>query len=138
VKIIIVLVVSWGAGLAAYLGSLALLYRQSISFWSILAFAVVFSVLYLPALISMIRWLRGVRPMWPFPLLAVLVGVASTAAISLVFSGGDVRSLASPEASLFFSMFGAVGIVVGCGYTFVYRHDQNGWSKLLAVGCSAA
>jgi len=127
VKIIIIFIVSWVVGLAAYLGSLALFYRQSISFgdltavlfWSILAFAVAFFALYLPALHAMRRWLHGVRPLWPFPLLAVLLGVVPTAAIAFFFSGGDVRSLASPEASLFYSMFGAAGIVVGLGYAFV-------------------
>lgn len=130
-KIITIFVVSWVVGLAAYLGSLALFYRQSISsgdltavlFWSLLAFAVVFFVLYLPALFVMRRWLRGVRPLWPFPLLAVLLGVVPTAVIVLFFGGG-VRSLASPEASLFCAMFGAVGIVVGFGYAFIYRHDR--------------
>jgi hypothetical protein len=130
VKILIIFVVSWLGGLAAYLGSLALFYRQSISsgdltavlFSSLLAFAVAFFVLYLPALFAMRRWLRGVRPLWPFPFLAVLLGVVPTAVI-LFLSGGGVRSLASPEASLFYSMFGAVGIVVGFGYAFIYRHD---------------
>lgn len=129
-KIITIFVVSWVVGLAAYLGSLALFYRQSISsgdltavlFWSLLAFAVAFFVLYLPALFVMRRLLRGVRPLWPFPVLSVLLGVVPTAAI-VFFSGGGVRSLVSPEAYLFYSMFGAAGIVVGFGYAFIYRHD---------------
>jgi hypothetical protein len=127
VKIITIFLVSWVVGLAAYVGALALFYRQSISsgdltavlFWSILAFAVAFFALYLPALHAMRRWLRGVRPLWPFPLLAVLLGVVPTTAIVFFFSGGDVRSLASAEATLFYSMFGAAGIVVGLGYAFV-------------------
>jgi len=131
VKIVIVFLASWMAGLVAYIGSLALFYGQSISsgditavlFSSLLAFAVTFLVLYLPALFAMRRWLRGVRPLWPFPLLAVLLGVVPTVLI-VVFWGGGVRSLASPEASLFYSMFGAVGVVVGFGYTFIYRHER--------------
>jgi len=122
---------SWLVGLAAYLGSLGLIYQQSISsgdlvgvlFWSLLSFAVAFFGLYLPALFVMRRWLRGVHPPWPFPLLAVLLGVVPTSVITF-FLGGDVSSLASPEASLFYSMFGAAGIVVGYGYVFIYRHDR--------------
>ncbi len=130
-KIIIIFLASWVVGLAAYLGSLALFYRQSISsgdlsavlFWSLLAFALAFFVLYLPALFRVRRWLRGVRPLWPFPLLAVLLGVVPTALI-LFFWGGGVRSLVSPEASLFYSMFAAVGVVVGFGFAHVYRDDR--------------
>lgn len=131
VKIVVIFLAAWMVGLAAYIGSLALFFGQSISlgdftavlFWSLLVFAVSFLVLYLPALSAMRRWLRGVRPLWPFPLLAVLLGVAPTALI-LVLLGGGIRSLASPEASLFYSMFGAVGIVVGSGYALIYRGDR--------------
>ena len=131
VKVIIIFLASWMVGLAAYIGSLPLCFEQSISsgdltavlFWSLLAFAVSFLVLYLPALFAMRQLLRGVRPLWPFPLLAVLLGVAPTVLI-LVILGGGGRSLASPEASLFYSMFGAVGVVVGFGYAFIYRDDR--------------
>ena len=131
VKIIIIFLTSWITGLAAYLGSLALFYRQSISsgdlfavlFWSLLAFAFAFFALYLPVLLGVRRLLHGVRPLWPFPLLAVLLGIVPTALI-LFFWGGGVRSLLSPEASLFYSMFVAVGVVVGFGFTFIYCHDD--------------
>ena len=126
-KIIIIFIASWLIGLAAYVGALALCYRQFISagdlaavlIWSFPAFAVAFFALYLPALHTMRRWLHGVHPLWPFPLLAVLLGLVPTGAILFFFSGGDVHSLASAEASLFYTMFGATGIVVGFGYVFV-------------------
>lgn len=132
-KIIVLFLTSWVVGIGAYLGSLALFYRQSISFssgdftavlfWSLLTFALAFFALYLPVLQGVRRLLRGVRPLWPFPLLAVLLGIIPTALI-LCFWGGGIRSLLSPEASLFYSMFAAVGVVVGFGFTFVYRHDH--------------
>jgi hypothetical protein len=130
-KIIGIFVTAWLVGLAAYLGSLALFYRQSISagdlsavlFWSLLAFALAFFALYLPVLFGVRRWLRGVRPLWPFPLLAVLLGVVPTA-LMLFFWGGGIQSLFSPEASLLYSMFAAVGVVVGFGFAFIYRHDR--------------
>jgi hypothetical protein len=131
VKIIIMFFGSWLAGLAAYLCALALFYRQSISrgdllpvcFWSLLAFALAFFALYLPVLLGVRRLLRGVRPLWPFPFVASLLGVIPTAAICLYWGGG-ARSLVSPEASLFYEMFGTVGIVVGLSFAFIYRHDN--------------
>lgn len=131
-KIIAIFLTSWAVGLAAYLGSLAVFYRQSISsgdlsavlFWSLLAFALAFFALYLPVLLGVRRLLRGVRPLWPFPLLAMLLGVVPTALI-LFFWGGGVRSLLSPEASLFYSMFAAAGVVAGFGFVFIYRHDRT-------------
>jgi hypothetical protein len=131
VKIIAIFLASWIVGCATYLGSLALFYRQTISsgdlsavlFWSLLAFAISFFALYLPVLLG-VRWfLRGVRPLWPFPLVAVLLGVVPTVLI-LFFWGGGIRSLLSPEASLFYSMFAAVGVIVGFGFGFIYRHDS--------------
>jgi hypothetical protein len=130
-KIILVFLTAWVIGLAAYLGALALIYRQSISagdfsavlIWSLLAFVIAFCVLYLPALFGLRWWLRGVRPLWPFPLLAVLLGIVPTALIVFLWSGG-LRSLLSPESSLFYAMFATVGVVVGVGFALIYRHDH--------------
>lgn len=130
-KIILVFLTAWVIGLAAYLGALALFYRQSSSagdfsallFWSLLAFAIVFFVLYLPALFGLRWWLRGVRPLWPFPLLAVLLGIVPTALI-VFWWGGGFRSLLSHTAYLFYAMYAAVGVVVGVGFALIYRHDR--------------
>ena len=92
-------------------------------FWSLVAFALAFFGLYLPVLLGVRRLLRGVRPLWPFPLVAGLLGVVPTATICF-FWGGDVRSLVSAEASLFYSMFATVGIVVGFAFVFIYRHEN--------------
>jgi hypothetical protein len=56
---------------------------------------------------------------WPFPPLAVLPGVAPKTAILFFYSGGDVRSLASAQAALFYSMFGTTEFVIGFGYVLV-------------------
>src|SRR3954469_23500714 len=131
VKIIIFLS-SWLTGLAAYVGAGALFYRQSISrgdllaagFLSLMAFALAFFGLYLPVLFAVRRLLRGVRPLWPFPLVAGLLGVVPTAAICF-FWGGGVRSLVSAEASLFYAMFATVGLVAGLGFVVLYRHKSG-------------
>jgi hypothetical protein len=131
-KVLMLFFGSWLVGVAAYIGALALFYGQSISrgdffavcVWSLLAFALAFFGLYLPVLLGMRRLLRGVRPIWPFPFAAGLLGVVPTAAICF-FWGGGVRSLISPEASLFYSMFATVGIVVGLSFVFIYRHDPT-------------
>ena len=128
-KIITLFFGSWLAGLAAYLGALGLLYRQSVSsndlfavsFWSLLAFALAFFIVYLPVLFGVRRRLRGVRPLWPFPLIATLLGIVPTAAI-LFFWGGSFRTLISAEASLFYVMFAVVGIIVGCAFARIYKH----------------
>jgi hypothetical protein len=129
-KLILLLLTAWLAGLAAYVGALALFYRQPISsgdlsavgLWSFVAFALAFFVLYLPALFALRRLLQGVRFLWPFPLLAVLLGVVPTSLI-LFYWGGGLRALLSPEASLFYAMFAVVGVVVGFGFARIYRHD---------------
>lgn len=129
-----VFLASWLAGIAAYAASLRLFYGESRSissgdfssvlFWSFLAFAHAFILVYLPALFGLRRLLRGVRPMWPFPLVSVLLGVVSTAAIFSIWGGLSFRVLVSSEASLFYAMFAIVGLVVGFGFARIYRHDQ--------------
>jgi hypothetical protein len=130
-KLIGLLLASWVVGLAAYIGALALFYRQPLSsgdlaavlLGSLVAFTVVFFALYLPVLLGVRRLLRGVRPLWPFPVLAVLLGLVPTALI-LLYWGGGTSSLFSPEACLFYAMFAAIGVAVGLGFAFIYRHDR--------------
>ena len=131
-KLILLSVASWLAGIVSYLGALAVFYHQSISsgdliavvFWSLIAFAICSAALYFPALHGLRRLLHGVRPVWAFPVVAVLLGVAPTALILFVWGGG-LRSLFSPEASLFYAMFLAVGLVFGFGFPCLYSNDRN-------------
>jgi hypothetical protein len=131
-RILTLFVGSWLAGLAAYIGVLALFYGQAMSrgdffavcFWSLLAFAAAFFGFYLPALLGVRRLLGGVRPVWPFPVAAGLLGIVPTAAILFLW-GGNVRSLLSPEAFLFCSMFATAGVVVGLSFVLVYRPDRT-------------
>jgi hypothetical protein len=131
-RILMLFLGSWLAGVAAYLGALAVFYKQTISrgdfgavcFSSLVAFAFAFFGLYLPALLGVRRLLRGVRPIWPFPCVAVLLGIVPTIAICY-FWGGGTRSLISPEVSLFYAMFIAVGLVVGLSFAFLYRHHAT-------------
>ncbi len=77
-KLLIVCIVSWLAGLLAYIGYAAAVYRQSISSGDLIAvvvlsglvFALACIAIYLPVLMGMQRLLGGVRPMPapPFPL----------------------------------------------------------------------
>ena len=128
IKLFLLCVVAWIAGILAYIGALAALYRQSISsadfiavlIWSAVGFVLAFLIIYLPALFSLRRVLGGVRPAWPFPLLAALLGIAPTAFV-LFYWGGDLRSLISHEASLFYVMFSVVGIIIGLGYVRIHH-----------------
>lgn len=127
-------IASWVIGLAAYVVSCALFYGQripitsgdfrSVAFCSVIAFAVAFYLVYLPAFLALRRLLRGVHPAWPFPVLAILLGVLPTAMI-LFFWGGTLRSLFSSEATLFYTMFVSVGFMSGIGFTRIYRNDQH-------------
>jgi len=130
-KFLRLFIASWAIGLIAYVVSCALFYGQlipitsgdfrSVAFCSVFAFAVAFYLVYLPALLVLRRLLRGVHPAWPFPVLAILLGVLPTAMI-LFFWGGTLRSLLSSEATLFFAMFATVGLMVGIGFARMYRN----------------
>ena len=132
-KTLRLLIASWVIGLIAYVVSCALFYGQlvpitsgdfrSVALCSLIALAVAFYVVYLPALLALRRLLHGVHPAWPFPALAVLLGVLPTAMI-LFFWGGTLRSLLSSEATLFFAMFATVGLVIGIGFARIYHNRQ--------------
>ena len=125
---------SWVIGLIAYVVSCALIYQQmvplasgdfrAVALCSALAFGVAFYLAYLPALLALRSILHGVHPTWPFPLLAILLGVLPTAMI-LFFWGGIVRALLSPEATLFFAMFSIAGLTVGVGFARICRDEQR-------------
>lgn len=131
IKTLFLFIISWFLGLLSYVAGCAVIYRQPIPltsgdfrfvlFWSLAAFALSFVLLYLPALFTLRRLLHGVRPVWPFPIVAIVLGVVPTALIFIIWGGG-IRSLISPEASLFHCMFVAVGLIVGFGYAHIHSH----------------
>src|SRR6478672_5752250 len=108
----------WITGIVAYVGALALLYGQGLSrgdagavlFSSLIAFVLCYWLLYLPVLRLFRRSLGPRAPAWAFGLVACAIGLVPTALIAR-FYGGSWRALATPEASLFFIMFAAVGLV---------------------------
>jgi len=129
-KIVLVAVIAWAVGATAYFGALLLAFGEPISwsgdtkavlFWSAFVFSVAFFVLYVPVLRRIRRMLHGVKPLWPFPLAAVAIGVIPTAVIAFL-NGGNARSILSHEAFLFYVMFAAIGIVVGVGFAAVNRN----------------
>jgi hypothetical protein len=119
---------SWVIGLLGYAGSLALIYRQPIGggdlrfvlFWSFTAFAVCFILFYLPVQLTLRHLLRGVKPGWPFPVVAILMGVVPVMAILTLWDGRS-RALVTPEALLFYCMFTVVGFVLGTEFVLINR-----------------
>ena len=129
-RMTIAVIVGWVVGLAAYFAAMLLIYGEppawsgdtkALLFWSAVAFGISFVVLYVPALHAVRRVLGGVTPRWPFPVIAGALGVVPTYTVAF-FNGGDLRSLISQEAFLFYIMFAAVGLVVGVGYAVVHRN----------------
>ena len=115
---------AWLAGLLAYLSALAILYRQGISgtdlrsvaVSSLVVFGLCYWLLYLPVLRTLRRWLPHRHWVSVFPLVAMLVGILPTALVAR-FWGGSLRALLTPEAGLFYVLFGVVGLVIGLGFT---------------------
>jgi hypothetical protein len=131
-KLAIVCVASWLIGVAAYFSALYLLYGQTagradltaVLVWSFVAALSAFALIYLPALLLLRRLLRGFRPVAVFPLVASLLSVLPTAFILGMSSSdnrGFLRALVSPEASLFYCMFVAVGVTFGLGFVWCSR-----------------
>ncbi len=124
IRFVILIPLAWAAGICAYLTSLYIIWGQTVGgdlgavlFWSLLAFLLALTIVYTPVMFGLRRWLRGYCPMIVFPLTAALVGVFPTAFIILVW-GGDFSGFFSPEAGLFYILFGTVGVVLGVGFAY--------------------
>lgn len=123
---------AWLCGVAAYFAALALFWGETMDgreaivvlLWSGFAMAFVVPVVYWPVLTTLATLVKGYRPFWAFPLAAVLLGIVPTAFIVLMF-GGRPRDMASPEASLFYCLFGAAGIVWGSAFAYRRPGDQK-------------
>lgn len=133
-QIVIVAIMAWLVGVITYFASLFFVFGErpvwsgdtkAVLFWSVLTFGVLFFALYIPVLRGIKRMLRGVRPLWPFPLAAGGLGVVPTALIAFL-NGGDARSMLGAEALLFYMMFAAAGLVAGVGFAVVNRDTATG------------
>jgi len=128
-KLLAISVLSWIAGLGAYLGGLWLFWGQRISsgdlpavlLWSALAAGVSVVVAFAPAMFALRTRLEGAQStFWAFPLLGAVLGILPVALILGVWSSDLLAVLYSAEAGLFFCMFATFGSVFGAGFCVVY------------------
>jgi hypothetical protein len=128
-RLLLAIPIAWLCGVVAYVATLAVVWGQAMGggdavavlLWSGIATAIVVPVVYWPALTALARILNGYRPFFAFPLAAISLGVVPTLFIMLMV-GGRPRDLVSPEASLFYCMFGVVGAILG--FAFAWRRSS--------------
>ncbi len=126
-KLLVISVLAWLAGLAAYIAALWLLWGQTIHdltavvVWSGLAAAVAVAVGFAPVMFVLRNRLAGRRAgAWAFPLVGCLLGVVPVVLITAVWSSDLWRALFSPEAGLFSCMFSIFGATFGEGFFLAY------------------
>ena len=143
-RIIILCAVAWFFGLVAYVAACRFFYHQGIAFGellgvaqlSLVASACAFAIVYIPAMLLLRRLLRGSRHVWLYPLVSIPLTVIPPAFV-LVLVGGSAALLSgrlpdralldffvSPEASLFYCMFGVAGLIIGFGFACIHYHDR--------------
>lgn len=127
----IIVPLAWACGFATYYAALRLIWDQgfggdaaAVAFWSLMALVVAVPLAYIPVLHQVRRVTGAYRPLWPFPLAAILLGVVPTGLILLRFGVG-LRALGSPEAVLFYLMFSVVGSIIGTGYAWPRRRARG-------------
>jgi hypothetical protein len=133
-KLVAISIVSWAAGLVAYIATLRGFWGQGIGsgdlravmFWSALAAAVAIAAAYAPTMFVLRNWLRHRRVAgWVvFPIVGVALGVLPVLFIVGIWSNSIGRALVSPEAALFYCMFAAFGAVFGCGFFLAYGRSS--------------
>jgi len=131
VRYLVVLPCAWVCGLAAHCAALRFIWGQGLGgeavtlvFWTGAAIVVTVPLLYLPGL-NLVRWaLGGYRPLWPFPVVAMLLGWVPIGLIIWQFGGG-LRDFISPTSMLFFIMFSVFGLVLGTGFALRRRIEDR-------------
>lgn len=126
-RVLVVSVLSWLAGLAAYLGGLSVLWEQTVGsdlgavvFWSGFAAAVAVVVAYAPVMFAL-RQRVSTRSWYVFPLVGSALGVVPALFIAGIWSGGHfLRALVSRESALFLCMFSALRRALGAGFFLAY------------------
>jgi hypothetical protein len=126
-RLILIAVISWIAGVAAYVGSGAFLWRQTVSggdlravlFWSALASTVAVVLVYAPVMFALRKWMGRAAGIATYASASVLLGVIPVLLI-VGLLGGNPSSILSPEALLFYCMFTAFGFVFGAGFSSAY------------------
>ena len=118
------IVLAWMAGVAAHVAALRGLHGEVISsgnlypvlIWSFLAWCIVSLI----ALLPIFRWLQRRGGWYAHPASLALVGLATcalpTALVLGVWGGLTVEDMLSPEAVLFYVLFGVSGVILGLGY----------------------
>ncbi|UFJ40717.1 hypothetical protein LOK74_22430 [Brevibacillus humidisoli] len=128
--LLIIAVFSFLLGFLAYLGTLWLVWNQTISqgdlvavvLWGSVAYAVLAVPIYL-IVIAVLRRLWQDPSMMAYLAGCVFVGIVPTAFIMWAWEGG-LRSLVSPEAQLFYAFFGISGIAFAFGW-YRYVHHRS-------------
>lgn len=137
-----VALVSFLAGALTYLATLAVVWGERISRGDLTAVllwnGVAYALVGLPLLLLVFLVLHLVRryglksqarlAVWTLPLLGALLGLAPTYAL-VRFWGGGLRTLAEPEAFLFYSFFGASGACFGLGWWWLFERGRTERSR---------
>lgn len=129
IRLVVLLVFAWATGAAVYLLALKVINGESVSgdelrallFWSALSFVFASIVFYLPILFLLRTLLGSTRPGWLFAAVAVVTGIVPFLLLNATWGDKGWHNLLSVEAALFYSMFAAVGLVVGFGFSRLYR-----------------
>lgn len=138
--------VAWMCGFGAYVVACAVIYHQTIAVseligvgqLSVMVFAAAYVFVYFPILLWLRRSVRASVHIWLLPLVAVPLGFVAMVliwlgigfpALLLGFMRSDEflssRFFATPEAVLFYWMFGIAGLVIGCGFVLIASHKKS-------------
>lgn len=121
VLLIVVLLLSYGAGYYSYESTLWFVWeqtlggdKQAVIYWSSLAYLLIVVPLYLLICYAIqIKIKRKAARMFCYPILCALTFMLPAAFIMASFGGA---SFFSPEAELFYAFFASSGIIFGAGY----------------------
>ena len=125
-RLVAISAAAWLAGFIVYVVALRILWHQSLRggdlravlFTSAFASATAIGLVYGPVMFALRR--RMTSPAWwIFPLVSVLLGLVPVTVI-VRYWGGNLGSLSSPEAVMFYIMFVAFGAVFGTGFYLAY------------------
>jgi hypothetical protein len=135
--------IAWVSGVIAYTAALALVWNEGsavaevlgLAISSLMVFAAVYAFIYLPVLLWLRRRLAGSLHVWLLPLASLPLSIVGVAFVWLSVSvpaallGFEVSLSSapaffiSPEASLYYWLFGVAGVVIAVGIAILHSRE---------------
>jgi hypothetical protein len=138
VKLVIISVASWAAGLAAYVaavpafdpGGVSHGELNALAFVSAIVSGIAVTLVFVPVMLELrARVTSATAHWWMFPLLGAVLGLVTVMFVLVVVSRNMIAGLVSAEARLLYAMAAVSGALFGAGFFAAFGRSPRTASR---------